>query len=109
MVQCVTREDVELAYETAGAGDPAMLFVHGWSCDRSYLYPQFEHFGGSHRVVTVDLRGHGDSSGPPPTPGAYLVETFTDDVLTVAHAASLDRPIVIGHSLGALIALACAA
>src|SRR2546423_7952413 len=41
--------------------------------------------------------------------GVYDVETLRDDVLAVADAAGCERPVVIGHSLGALVALACAA
>jgi pimeloyl-ACP methyl ester carboxylesterase len=103
------RNGVELAYEIAGRGDPAMVFVHGWSCDRSYFLPQFEFFARRHRVATVDLRGHGESGRPQPGPSAYVVETFAQDVLAVAEAAGLVRPIVVGHSLGALVALQCAA
>jgi pimeloyl-ACP methyl ester carboxylesterase len=108
MVEYIERDGVKLAYERAGGGDPALVFVHGWSCDRSYFAPQFEHFAPRHTVVTVDLRGHGDSSQPEPGPGVYDVDTFAGDVLAVC--AELDQSVVVvGHSLGGLIALACAA
>jgi pimeloyl-ACP methyl ester carboxylesterase len=107
-VEYIERDGVKLAYDRAGGGDPALVFVHGWSCDRSYFAPQFEHFARRNTVVTVDLRGHGDSSQPEPGPGVYDVDTFADDVLAVC--AELDQPVVVvGHSLGGLIALACAA
>ncbi|MEU7046271.1 alpha/beta hydrolase [Streptomyces varsoviensis] len=102
---------IRLAYEQAGAlaDGPPMLFVHGASCDRSHFEPQFSFFAGAHPVASLDLRGHGESDCPDPAiPGAYEVETFADDVLAVADAAGFDRPIVVGHSLGGLVALACA-
>jgi pimeloyl-ACP methyl ester carboxylesterase len=109
MAEKVERDGVTLVYETAGRGDPPMVFVHGWSCDRSYLAPQFEHFSARHAVAALDLRGHGESSQPDPGPGVYDIAAFADDVLAVAAAAGLDRPVVVGHSMGAVTALACAA
>jgi pimeloyl-ACP methyl ester carboxylesterase len=100
---------VTLAYELTGAGDPPIVFVHGWCGDRGYLAPQARHFAARHRVLTLDLRGHGDSSTPAPEPGAYDVASMASDVLAVARAAGLARPVLAGHSLGALIGLACAA
>jgi pimeloyl-ACP methyl ester carboxylesterase len=97
-----------MAYETAGAGDPGMVFLHGWCCDRTYLAPQFAHFAADHSVLAIDLRGHGESSVPDPGPGAYDIDVLADDVLAVAEAAGFSRPVLVGHSLGALIALVCA-
>lgn len=105
----VTDGGVRLAYETAGAGGPALVLVHGWCCDRSYFAPQYGHFAARHAVVPLDLRGHGESDRPAPRTGVYDVASFADDVLAVAGEAGAERPVVIGHSLGALVALACAA
>src|SRR5436309_11785240 len=96
----VTRDGIESAYEAAGSGDPPMMFLHGWLCNRSYFDPQFNHFAAGHRAATVDLRGHGESSSPEPGPGVYSVGSLADDVLAVAGDAGLDRPIMVGHSLG---------
>jgi pimeloyl-ACP methyl ester carboxylesterase len=57
----------------------------------------------------VDLRGHGQSSAPDPVPGAYDIAVLADDVLAVARTAGLRRPVLVGHSLGALVGLVCAA
>jgi pimeloyl-ACP methyl ester carboxylesterase len=108
MTEFATRDGIKLAYERSGAGDPPIVFVHGWACDRSYFAPQVEHFGSSHSVVAVDLRGHGESDRPEPGPGVYSIEEFASDVLAVAADAGFDRPIVIGHSLGGVVTLACA-
>jgi pimeloyl-ACP methyl ester carboxylesterase len=108
MTEFMNRDGVALAYDSAGSGAPPIVFVHGWACDRSYFAPQFEHFAARHPVVTVDLRGHGDSDRPAVGAGVYDIAELRDDVLAVAHAAGFDRPVVIGHSLGGLVALACA-
>lgn len=109
MAEFLSRKGVRLAYDTGGAGDPGVIFVHGWSCDRSYFAPQYEHFATGHAVAAVDLRGHGESGKPEPHGGNYDVATMADDVLAVVEAIGLTRPVVVGHSLGALVALACAA
>ena len=54
----IVRDGIKLAFEDHGAGKPAFVFVHGWTCDRSFFAPQAEHFAPRHRVVSVDLRGH---------------------------------------------------
>src|SRR5439155_11134282 len=57
----------------------------------------------------MDLRGHGESGRPAARPGGYAMDVMADDVLSVAAAAGCDRPVLVGHSLGALIGLSCAA
>ncbi len=109
MTQFVPERGLTLAYDMAGTGSPPMIFVHGWCCDRSYLAPQARYFADRHSVVSVDLRGHGESSVPEPGPGVYDVAALADDVLTVARAAGAGTPVLAGHSLGALVGLACAA
>ncbi len=104
----MARNGLTLAYETAGTGSTAMVFIHGWCCDRSYFAPQFKYFSTTRTVACLDLRGHGDSDRPEPGPGVYSVETLADDVLAVIDHSRLTRPVLVGHSLGALVALACA-
>jgi pimeloyl-ACP methyl ester carboxylesterase len=105
-----TAGGVRLAYDSAGRGEPAMLFIHGWCCDRTYFAPQLTHFAADHAVAALDLRGHGDSDRPEPGAGVYDdISGFADDALAVARAAGFDRPVVVGHSLGGLVSLACAA
>lgn len=61
----ITLDDgTALSYDESGRGSSTLLFVHGWLCNRSFFAPQFEYFSSRHRVVSVDLRGHGDSDKP---------------------------------------------
>src|SRR5215207_3463037 len=100
-------DGVRIAYETAGAGDQPLVLVHGWCCDRTTFAPQVAEFARTHPVATLDLRGHGGSGHRPAD--RHTVEASADDVLAVAAAAGFERPVVVGHSLGGLVALACAA
>src|SRR2546422_6098984 len=54
---------VSLHYDWAGTG-PAALFVHGWTCNRTFWKRQVHAFRDRYTVITVDLRGHGESSHP---------------------------------------------
>ena len=95
---------VELKYDAAGAGDPALLFLHGWCCDRSFFAPQFDYFSHTHRVLSVDLPGHGESA----VPNEYSIEAFASETAELTHALRLGRSVVFGHSIGAMVALALA-
>jgi pimeloyl-ACP methyl ester carboxylesterase len=100
------RDGVALFYEEAGGGELPLVFVHGWCCDHTYFAPQFEHFRRKHRVVAVDLRGHGQSGKPHQS---YTMEGFADDVAWMCYQLGVEKPVLIGHSMGGIVAfdLAC--
>jgi pimeloyl-ACP methyl ester carboxylesterase len=102
----IVCDGVRIAYEETGEGDPPLLFVHGWTCNRSYFAPQVEHLSPSHRCVSVDLRGHGESDQPA---GDYSIKTFAADLARVIAETGLDRPVAIGHSMGGISVLQLAA
>jgi pimeloyl-ACP methyl ester carboxylesterase len=91
-----------LSYDTAGSGEPTLMFMHGWCGDRSFFAPQFDSFSQSHRVVSLDLPGHGESA----VPEEYAIEAFASEVADLARALQLGRCVVFGHSIGAMVALA---
>jgi pimeloyl-ACP methyl ester carboxylesterase len=89
----------------AGRGDPAVLLVHGATCDHRFMQPQFDHFRAAHRTIAVDLPGHGA------TPAAARVhgnEFYADQLAMLCHTLNLRRPVVIGHSTGGNAALSLA-
>jgi pimeloyl-ACP methyl ester carboxylesterase len=105
-MQTLTRDGVRLAYVDAGSGDPPFVLVHGWTCDHTYFAPQAEHFRRDHRVVAVDLRGHGESDKPEQD---YTMAGFAGDLAWLCGELELRRPVVVGHSMGGVIALEMAA
>jgi pimeloyl-ACP methyl ester carboxylesterase len=106
-VRSLRRDGVALFYEEAGGEDPPVLLVHGWCCDHAYFAPQFEHFAGrGRRVVAVDLRGHGESDRPRQR---YAMGAFSDDLAWLCGRLGLTKPIVVGHSMGGIIAFDLAA
>jgi pimeloyl-ACP methyl ester carboxylesterase len=102
----IVRDGITLAFEDHGAGRPAFVFVHGWACDRSFFAPQREHFAPRHRVVSVDLRGHGESDKPS---GPYPIAAYADDVAYIIVQQGLGKTVAVGHSMGGMVVLQLAA
>ncbi len=98
----LVRDGVGLAYLEVGSGEPPLLLVHGWLCDHTYLAPQIEHFSQQHRVVAVDLRGHGASDTPLQE---YSMAALADDLAWLCEQLDIQHPVVIAHSMGGLVAL----
>ena len=98
----IKRDGVVLAYEEAGRKDPPIIFVHGWCCNHTFLAPQLKFFARRHRVIGVDLRGHGKSGAPAQD---YTMPAFADDIAWLCGEPGLKRPVVIGHSMGGNVAL----
>lgn len=90
-------DGVDIRYEVAGSGEPALVFVHGWSCDRTYWRAQTDHFAASHRVVAVDLGGHGESGLGRKD---WTMAAFGGDVRAVVEALALRKVVLVGHSMG---------
>jgi pimeloyl-ACP methyl ester carboxylesterase len=97
------------AYTAAHAIDsakPTIVFLHGAGLDHSWWGLQSRYFGyHGYNVLAVDLPGHGRSEGPP----LASIGEMADWVFRLLDAAKLDKAGVVGHSMGSLVALECAA
>lgn len=102
MLHHLHREGVTLAYDEVGRGAPPLVLLHGALGNHRHLARQAAHFRRQHRVVAPDLRGHGASDRPAQD---YTVAGFADDLAWLCHRLGLVRPVVVGHSLGGLVAL----
>lgn len=100
-----SADGVPIHYTVSGDGLPALLFIHGWSCDATYWDGQVATFAPTHRVVTVDLAGHGRSGRDR---AAWSMEAFGQDVRAVVEQLGLPRVVLIGHSMGGYVAVAAA-
>jgi len=88
------------------AAKPTIVFVHGAGLDHSLFGLQSRYFGyHGFNVLAADLPGHGRSAGPP----LATVPEMADWVLRLLDAAKLEKASVVGHSMGSLVALECAA
>lgn len=96
---------MELALHDYGGDGPDLLLLHGgadnvetWRELAPRLLPHF-------RVAAYDARGHGRS----PTPAQASVAQMVEDVFAVTDKLGLDRPLLVGHSMGGINALLAAA
>ncbi|MBK9516456.1 MAG: alpha/beta fold hydrolase [Anaeromyxobacter sp.] len=98
------RDDgATLHVEVAGAGPP-LLMLHGWSRSSLDLAGLAARLAPRHRVLSLDLRGHGRS-----TSGPFTLAALAGDVAALAGAEALHGALLLGWSLGGQVALAAAA
>ena len=97
--------DVRLFFTDEGTGGPPLLFIHGYSCDSHDWMWQLPYFAARHRVIAVDLRGHGRSSIPAKGFGA---RDFAGDLAGLVDGLGCGPVVAVGHSLGGVVASALA-
>lgn len=96
-----SADGLSLHVQVQGAG-PAILLAHGGLTDSSVWAGVVADLVGDHRVITVDLRGHGRSAAP----GAdYALADHVKDLLAALDAAGVDRALVVGHDIGGIAGL----
>jgi pimeloyl-ACP methyl ester carboxylesterase len=93
---------IEMAYDEAGSGVPVVL-LHGFPFNRTLWREQVEALKGSHRVITPDLRGHGET---PVTTEPATMEEMARDVTALLDELQIGRPVLGGLSMGGYVALA---
>lgn len=98
-------DGVPIHYDVEGKGDPALVFVHCWACDRHLWDNQVSTFSKTNRVVTIDLPGHGESGK---TRKDYSIASYGDDVKRVVTKLGLKRIVLIGSSMGGPVVLEAA-
>lgn len=96
---------VSLAVGEAGSGVP-LLLVHGFPLSSQMWEPVLPPLAEAARVITVDLRGFGDSQAPA---DGYTMDRLAADVMAVADVMGVDRFVLAGHSMGGYVAFRVAA
>jgi pimeloyl-ACP methyl ester carboxylesterase len=101
-VPFLDHDGVRLFFTDDGPADgrPALVFVHGWTCDSNDWAWQLSELSSDFRCVAMDLRGHGRSD----TPGhGFRLADYADDVEALLNSMGVPA-VLIGHSMGSLIA-----
>lgn len=99
-----TSDDlVHLEYQVYGQGEPAVLLIHGWCGNAAYWHAQIDALRSYYTVVTLDLAGHG-ASGANRTD--WSIANYAGDVASVARQIPNAHLVLVGHSMGATVALA---
>jgi pimeloyl-ACP methyl ester carboxylesterase len=93
----VRSHEARIRFDDVGQGEPALLFLPGWCTSRAVFAPLVPRLAARHRVLSVDLRGHGQSEqgGEDFTSGTLL-----DDVLAVLEASGARQviPVALSHA-----------
>lgn len=93
---------VDLAYTDQGQGTP-IVFVHGFPLSRVMWDPQVKVLSGQFRVITLDLRGHGESDAPL---WLYTMDQFADDIKGLLDHLSIQKAVLAGFSMGGYVVFA---
>jgi pimeloyl-ACP methyl ester carboxylesterase len=99
----LSPDNVHIEYRVYGQGEPAVLLVHGWACDENYWHAQLDALKARYTVVTLNLAGHGASAA---NRTDWSIANYAQDVAAVAHQLPNAHLVLVGHSMGAAVALA---
>lgn len=102
-----SADGVHIQYRVYGqSAEPALVLIHGWSCDSNYWSAQVNDLKNRYTVVTVDLAGHGASGR---NRSDWSMERFGEDVAAVVRELPNRQVVLVGHSMGGPVALQAAA
>jgi pimeloyl-ACP methyl ester carboxylesterase len=101
----IAPDGVHVQYHVYGSGEPALVLIHGWSCDANYWREQVPELKKKYTVVTVDLAGHGGTDG---NRTDWTIARFGQDVATAVAAVPNQQLILVGHSMGGPVAIEAA-
>jgi pimeloyl-ACP methyl ester carboxylesterase len=99
-----SADGTDIRFEVTGQGDPTLVLVHGWALDRHLWDGVVAGLARRHRVITLDLPGHGES-GPRKQ---WKIDAFGQDVQAVVDLVGAPQVVLVGHSMGGLVTLEAA-
>jgi len=97
----VDNNGTKLAYYVCGKGEKTLFFL-AWTGSGNLWTPQINYFSKKYKVVTMDLRGTGESDKPS---GEYTVDLFTDDLRTIIEDLPDKKIILIGLYIGGMVGI----
>src|SRR5688572_10645743 len=98
----VRARDIEIAYDDVGSGSPVVL-LHGYPFNRSMWREQVDALKTDYRIITPDLRGHGDTAA---TNGPATMDDMARDVAALLDNLGIERMVLGGLSMGGYVTLA---
>ena len=102
---CTASDGVTIVYSAAGAGEPALVFVHGGLANRGFWDGELKSLAAHHRIIAPDLPGHGESGS---NRQKWGLPEFGADVRAVIDAERVKKVIIFGNSLGGPVAIEAA-
>lgn len=101
MAFLILPDGLPMYYEDDGDG-PAVVLLHGWTMNGTFWAQNVPALAGSHRVINVDLRGHGQSGK---TETGHTIAQYAADVHFLINALGLDKVTLVGWSMGTAVTL----
>ena len=101
----LTSDYVHIDYRVWGKGEPAVILIHGWACDSNYWRAQIDALKAKYTVVAMNLAGHGASES---NRKDWSMANYGEDVAAVARRIPNRQIVLVGHSMGADVALEAA-
>jgi pimeloyl-ACP methyl ester carboxylesterase len=99
----LSKDYVHLEYRVYGQGEPAVLLIHGWAGNANYWNEQLDALKAHYTVVAMNLAGHGGSEN---NRTDWSIANFAEDVAAVAGQIPNTHLVLVGHGMGAVVALA---
>lgn len=88
--------------QVSGAGTPAIVFIPGLATPGAIWNDTVARFQGSHACHVVTLAGFG---GKPPVKTEHFLDDATDQIIAYIRAQKLEKPVIVGHSLGGVLSM----
>jgi len=100
-----SADGVPIRFDVLGSGEPTLVLVHGWTNGRWIWGEHVRTLSRTHRVVALDLAGHGGSGVER---SEWTIDAFGEDVVAVVDQLDLDRVVLVGFSMGGAVVLEAA-
>lgn len=104
MKKFLSINGIEICIDDTEDGENALLLIHGLTGDKTTMYPIRDMFKDDYRVITIDTRGHGESTHPK----EYTIDDHAEDIHEIIKELNLEKVDVLGYSMGSYIALRAA-
>lgn len=104
MKKFLNINDIEICIDDTEDGENSLLLIHGLTGNKSTMYPIRDMFKDDYRVITIDTRGHGESTRPE----EYTIDDHADDIHEIIRELNLEKVDILGYSMGSYIALRAA-
>jgi pimeloyl-ACP methyl ester carboxylesterase len=102
VIRRVRTNGIELSVAEYGKSGPPLVLLHGIGSRYVSWWPVIGRLADHFRLIVPDLRGHGDSDKPA---SGYLFADYAADLAGLLESYQIERPLLLGHSLGALVSM----
>ena len=104
MKKFLNVNDIEICIDDTEEGENPLLLIHGLTGNKTTMYPIRDMFKDDYRVITIDTRGHGESTRPK----EYTIDDHASDIHEIIKELNLEKVNILGYSMGSYIALRAA-